>query len=136
MRALGSGADKLTEAATARQRRKLLHHGCSKLVVIKITCGGKHHVPAVKTVVVVGEKLLLPQPFHGLRRAQDRLAQRMPLPETLREQLVHQHVGIVFVDLDFFKNHAALALDVRLGKHRVQHQVGQHIQRNRHVVRQ
>jgi hypothetical protein len=60
----------------------------------------------------------------------------MILPEALREQLVHQHVRIVLVDLDLFQNHAALALDVRQAQDRVQHQVGQHIQGDGHMVGQ
>ena len=56
--------------------------------------------------------------------------------KALREQLVHQHVRIVLVDLDLFQNHAALALDVGRGKDRVEHQVGQHIQGDGHVLGQ
>ena len=60
----------------------------------------------------------------------------MVLPETLREELVNQDVGIVFVDLDLFQDHAPLALDLSGGEHRVQHQVGQHVERDRHVLGQ
>ncbi len=47
-----------------------------------------------------------------VRGAQDRFAERMIFPEILREQLVDEDVGIVFVDLDFFEDDAALALDL------------------------
>jgi hypothetical protein len=40
----------------------------------------------------------------------------MVLPEALREELVDQDVGVIFVDLDLFENDAALALDVRAAK--------------------
>ncbi len=134
MRALGSGAESSCSVLPPRQRRELLRHCLGKTVVVQVSGRGKHHVPAVKAVVVVGEELLLAQPRDGFRGAQDRLAQRMALPEALREEFVHQHVGIVFVDLDLFQNHAALALDVGQRKGGVQHQVGQDVQRDRHVV--
>ena len=60
----------------------------------------------------------------------------MILPERLHEQLVDQQVRVVLVDLDLFQNHAALALDLRRGEDRVEHQVGQHVQRNGHVFGQ
>ena len=85
--------------------------------------------------MIVEEQLLI-QTSNRLRRAQNRPSQRMSCPEVLREQLLHQHVRIVLVDLDLFQNHAAFALDIGRRKHRIQHQVGQHIQRNRHMVRQ
>ncbi len=118
----------------AFERGKLLRHGCHKLIVVQVAGRGEHHISAVEPVAVVAEKLLLAKPPHRLRRSQNRLAQRMTLPEALREQLVHQHVGIVFVDLDLFQNHAALALNVGQRKGRIQHHVRQHVQRNGNMV--
>jgi hypothetical protein len=60
----------------------------------------------------------------------------MILPEGLHKQLVNQHVRVVLVDLDLFQNHAALALDLRRGEDRVEHQVSEYIQRNGHVFGQ
>jgi len=57
----------------------------------------------------------------------------MVLPETLREELVDQHVRVVLVDLDLFQDDAALALDVGVGEDRVQHQVAQNIKRDGHM---
>jgi len=60
----------------------------------------------------------------------------MVLPEALSEQLMDQHVRVVFVDLDLFEDDAALALDVRRGKGRIQDQVGQNIQGNGDMLSQ
>ena len=60
----------------------------------------------------------------------------MVLPEVLGEQLVDQDVGIVLVDLDLFEDDAALALDVVGGEDGVEDQVGEHVQRDGHVVGQ
>ncbi len=53
----------------------------------------------------------------------------MVLPEILRENLVHQVVGIVLVHLDLFEDYPALAHDVIVVEDRIQHQVGENIER-------
>ena len=58
----------------------------------------------------------------------------MVFPEILREELVDQHVGIVFVDLDFFKDDAALAFDFGRGEDGIENQVGENVERDGHVV--
>ena len=60
----------------------------------------------------------------------------MILPEALGEELVDQDVGIVFVDLDLFEDHAALALDVSGGEDGIEHQVGEHVEGDGHMVGQ
>jgi hypothetical protein len=114
----------------------LLRHGLGKLIVVQVSGCGKNHVAAVKAVAVISDKAVSVQPGNRLRGAQNRPAQRMILPEGLREQLVDQHLRVVLVDLDLFKNHAALALDLGRVEDRVQHQVGQHIQGDGDVLGQ
>ncbi len=104
--------------------------------MVKIAGRRKDHVAGVETVGVVVEEALLVEIADSLRGAQDRPAQRMTFPETLREQLVDEHVRVVLVDFDLFKNHAPLALNIGRRKDRVEHQVAQHIQRNGHMVGQ
>ena len=58
----------------------------------------------------------------------------MIFPEILSEKLVHQHIRIVFVDLDLFQDDASLTLDVIGREYRVQNQIGENIQSDRHVV--
>ena len=70
----------------------------------------------------------------GLRGAQDRFAERMVLPEILGEELVDQDVGIVLVDLDLFEDDAAFALDFGGGEDGIEHQVGEDVERDGHVV--
>ncbi len=80
--------------------------------MVEVAGGGKDHVAAVEAVGVIGEQLLLVERATVAGGTQDRLAQGMILPETLGEELVDQHVGIIFVDLDLFQDHAAFALDI------------------------
>ncbi len=54
----------------------------------------------------------------------------MVLPEILGKNLVHQVVGIVFVHLDLFENHAPLAHDVFIVEDWIQHQVGENVERS------
>ena len=91
--------------------------------MLQIAGGREDHVPAQEAAFVIAEELVLIELAHRGGGAQNGLAQWMILPEVLGEELVHQHVGIVFVDLDLFENHAALALNVARGKGRVEHQV-------------
>ena len=86
--------------------------------MLEIAGGGEDHVAAAETAGVIVEELLLVEAADGLRGAQDRLAERMVLPEILGEELVDEDVGIVFVDLDFFKDDAAFALDFGGGEGR------------------
>ena len=58
----------------------------------------------------------------------------MVLPEILGENLVHQVVGIVLVHLDLFEDYAALTHDVIVVEDRVQHQVGENIERRGHML--
>ena len=76
----------------------------------------------------------LGQRLHGLARAEDRPAQRVAVPEGLREQLVHEVVGGVLDHLDLLEDHLLLALDVVGVERRVQDHVRQHVERPRHVL--
>ena len=71
---------------------------------------------------------------HRFRSAQNRQPQRMPAPEILREQFVDQVFGIVLVHLDLFEDHLFFLGDVRVVKSRAQHQVGEHVERDRQVL--
>ncbi len=134
MRALASGACSSRTAAPRAKTGEFLRDCLDELVVFQIAGCGEDHVAAEETATVIVDELSLIEFPHRRCGPENRLAQRMVFPEVLREQLVHQDVGIVFVDLDLFKNHAAFAFDVARGKGGVQHQVGQHIERNGHVL--
>src|SRR5215471_11488791 len=72
--------------------------------------------------------------FHGLLGAEDRLAQRMILPEVLSEDFVDEVVRVVLVHLDLFENDAPFADDVLGIKYRAKHQVAEDIERNRQML--
>src|SRR6266404_1209923 len=55
----------------------------------------------------------------------------MVLPEILSEDLMDEVIGIVLIHLDFFQDDATLASDVLGIENRIQHQVAEHVERNR-----
>ena len=57
----------------------------------------------------------------------------MVFPEALREQLVHEVVGRVLDHLDLFEHDLLLALDIAGTERRIQHDVRQHVHRQRQV---
>ena len=93
-------------------RGELFRYSLDKLVVLKIAGGREDHVATEEALLVVAEELVLIEFAHSGCGAQNRLPQRMVLPEVLREELVNEDVRIVFVDLDFLEDHAAFALNV------------------------
>ena len=70
----------------------------------------------------------------GLRRAENRTAERMAGPVVLGEDLVDEIVGRVLDHLDLFEDHLLLALDVLVGELRMQDDVGQQVDRQRQVL--
>ena len=68
-------------------------------------------MPRAETAGVIVEELLLIEAADSLGGAEDRLAERMVLPEILGEELVDEDVGVVFVDFDLFEDDAAFAFD-------------------------
>ena len=69
-----------------------------------------------------------------LSRAQNRQAEAVIFPETLRENFVDQIVGIVLVHLDFFENHASFFRNVAGVEHRMQHEIAQNIHGQRKML--
>ena len=78
-------------------------------VVIEITGGGDDNVAGREAVGVGFNDGRALEALHGFLRAEDRLAQRMILPEVLGKDFVDEIVWIVFVHLDLFHDDAALA---------------------------
>ena len=67
-------------------------------------------------------------------RAENRPAERMVLPESLREELVDEIVGRVLDHLDLFDDDLLLALDVVGRERRVADDVGQDVDGERQVL--
>ena len=109
-------------------------NGLDELVVLKVAGCREDHVAAAEAARVVVDELLLIEASDGLGGAEDRFAEGMVFPEILREEFVDEDVGIVFVDLDFFENDAALALDFGRGEDGIENEVGENVERDGHVV--
>ncbi len=77
---------------------------------------------------VEGLRRLAGEAGDGLRRAQDRAAERLVLEEALGEDLVHQVVGVVLVHLDLFEDDALFAGEVVCVEDRVENEVRKYIE--------
>ena len=130
----GLGGRQLSERLAGIEAGEFFLDGLDKLIVLKVAGGGEDHVAGVEAAGVVVEQLGLVQPCDGGGGAEDGLAQGVIFPEALGEELVHQDVGVVLVDLDLFKDDAALALDVGRGEDGVEHQVGEHVEGDGGVI--
>src|SRR5487761_2681609 len=102
--------------------------------MVQVSGGGEDHVAGVETAGMEVEKLGLVEVADGGRGAQDGLAQGVIFPEILSEEFVDQDVGVVFVDLDFFKNHSTFPLDVIGRKNWIQKKIEKNIECDGHVV--
>ncbi len=59
----------------------------------------------IRIAVVILHHLAI-KALDGVARTQDRLAERMVLPEIRGEDLMHEIIGIVLVHFEFFEDHA------------------------------
>ena len=82
-------------------------------------------------IVILNHRLI--EALDGLARAQNRLAERVILPEVRRKNLVDQIVGTVRVHLDFFENDAFFLLDVFVAECGVQHEIAQYVHGDRQM---
>ncbi len=117
-----------------RERAELIGDASDEFVVVQITGSGEDHVAGAEAVAVVVEQCRLLQAGDGLGGAEDGLADGLIFPEVLGEDLVDEDVRVVFVDLDLFEDDAAFALDIGAGEGGIEDQVGEDVERNRHVV--
>ena len=65
---------------------------------------------------------------------EDRLAERVRVPEILREKLVDQIFGIVLGHADFFEDHSLLARDVFFGEFRFENHVRNNVEGLREML--
>ena len=77
---------------------------------------------------VVVEDGCLVEAGDGFDGAEDGAAEGVALPEFLREELVDEVVGVVFVHLDFFEDDALLAGEVVGGEGGVEDEVGEEVE--------
>ncbi len=72
--------------------------------------------------------------LHGLASAENRPAERMVLPESLREQLVDEIVRRVLDHLDLFDDDLLFALDIVDAERRIADDVGEDVDREREML--
>src|SRR5262245_26669870 len=99
--------------------------------MLKMTGGGDHQIPRREFFAIEVEQRGLLQAAYRFFRSQDRLAERMILPEALDEDLMDEVIRIVFIHLDLLKDHPLFTGDVLVFKERVEYQIADHINRNR-----
>ena len=103
--------------------RELLPHEISETLMIQAACCRYENVPGIEESAIVVEQHCLLEPADRLLCAQNRLPQRVILPEVLSKYLVNKVVGTVLVHLDLFENHSALTDNVLSCEDRIEHQV-------------
>ncbi len=67
-------------------------------------------------------------------RTENRLSQAVTFPKVTDESFMQHEFGLIGLHLDFFENDALFLLDVFLTEQRIQHQIGQNIERKRKVL--
>jgi len=84
----------------------------NEMLVIEVSGGADDEIAGGKVVPVeAGDDGAL-ELLHGLARAQNRQAEGVVFPETLREDFVDEVVGVVLIHFDFFEDDAAFFGDV------------------------
>src|SRR5215469_13726078 len=112
---------------------KVLVHKIDEVGVIQVAGGRYDQVPWNEPLPIQIEDDWLLESSHRFFGSEYRFAQRVIFPEILREDLVHEVVGIILVHLDLFEDDAALANDVLNGEDGIQHQIRENIKSDRQV---
>ena len=123
----------LLEARSGHRAERLLERG-AQLRVLEIAGGGNNDVLGGIGAAEMVAQPLLRERLDALLRPENRPPERVPFPERLRENLVHEIVGRVLDHLDFFEDDFLLALDVDVVEGGTQDDVGQDVDRDRHVL--
>src|SRR6185369_9418910 len=118
---------------TRLEGREFLLYQVHEPVVLQVPGDRDNHVVGNEEAPVIVEQDLLLKPLDRILGAENRLAQRMIFPEVLRENLMHEVVGIVLVHLDLFEDYSAFALQLSRIKNRIQYEVTQDVECLRQV---
>ena len=110
----------------------LRHHR----LVIDRAGGSHHHVGRAVVAREVGRKLAAVERAHGLARPQDRAADRLVRKRRLLQPLEHQIVGRILGGADLLHDHVLLALQLLRIERRIGQDVGENVERERHVGRE
>src|SRR4051812_1724431 len=113
---------------------EVLGHDLDKTIVIQISGRSDDHVARRKSLAIKIKYRGTVELLDRVASSKDWSAQRMIFPETLGENFVDEIVGIIFIHLDFFEDHTALAADVLDVKDRVQYEIAQNVEGDGHVL--
>ena len=117
-----------------RHRSERLLERLTQLRVLEVAGGRDNDVLGRVGAAEMVAQPLLCQRLDALFGAEDGPSQRMPFPERLRENLVHEIVGRVLDHLDLFEDHFLFAVDVDLVERRTQDDVGKDVDGERQVL--
>ena len=92
-----------------------------------------HHVGRAIVAREIGRELAAVERAHGLARAEDRTADRLAGIRRLLQPVEHEVVGRVLGGADLLHDHVLLALQFLRIERRLGQDVGQHVERERHV---
>ena len=129
-----SGAGSGWHAPLRRERFEMLARQVHHALVRQIAGRREQQIRRRIDRAIVTPNHLAVETLHRFARAQNRLAQRMILPEIRREDLVDQIIRTVRLHLELFEDHAFFLVDILVAEHAVQHQVGQNIHGERQVL--
>ena len=106
------------------------------LIVLQVACRGDHDVIGPVEAPDVRDEVVAGQAVHRQERPDDGAPQRVAVPYSLGEEVLHQFIRGVFVTLDLLGDDLALAFDGFFGQRGVQQHVGVDLQRPVQVGRQ
>src|SRR5579862_6320375 len=112
---------------------KVLDHEFHELIVIEVAGRCDNNVAGGEAVRIGFEYRIALETLDGFFGAQDRLTQRMVLPEILGKDFVDEIIRVVLVHFDLFENHAAFASDIAGIECRVKNQIGKNFERHGNI---
>ncbi len=128
------GASSVDHLADRGKIAEAFVHEVAKVLVLEIADGRDDQIARRVSVSEVVAKPPLSKRLDGLLRAEDRAAERMILPESLREDFVDEIVRRVLHHLDLFEDDFLLALDVLGVERRIPDDIGEDVERQRQVL--
>src|SRR3954469_8392956 len=102
-------------------------------LVVDRACRGHHHVRAAVMRGEIAAQRIAVEGLQGLGRSQQRAPHRLVRIAKLIEMLEHHVIGRILRRADFLHNHALFALELVRHEGWIGEDVGQHVERQRHV---
>src|SRR6476646_9878045 len=113
---------------------ELTFYQLHELVMVEIPRSRDNNISGRESVSIRIQHSIAFEPLHRLLGSQDRLSQRVVLPEILGENLMDEIIRIILIHLDLFHDHATFAGDVRSIKYGVEHKIAQDVEGRRNVL--